>query len=272
MLFLGGGLGIMLLIAVGILAILGGSNPASLSIATQLIVQGIAGLIGYGIMTWAIGRKALKLSWADLRWTPQRDAGIGFSRGLLIGIVPAALAILIAVPVAGAAIVSDSTTPGSYLAQIGLTLCILLPAALLEEMMFRGVAQVALARVFGRVPAVVGLSVLFALAHIRNDNVTPLGLVNIALAGIFLGLVFYLRGGIWTAWGAHLGWNATLAAFDAPVSGLPFPIPVINYLPGGPSWLTGGSFGPEGGVLASAMILGAIALTFRMLNHSKEPV
>ena len=50
-----------------------------------------------------------------------------------------------------------------------------------------------------------------------------------ALAGMFLGLAFYAPGGIWTAFGAHLGWNATLAALDAPVSGLPFRIPFINY-------------------------------------------
>jgi hypothetical protein len=41
---------------------------------------------------------------------------------------------------------------------------------------------------------------------------------------------------------------------DAPVSGLPFRIPWIDYQPGGPAWLTGGSFGPEGGLLATAAI------------------
>ena len=64
-----------------------------------------------------------------------------------------------------------------------------------------------------------------------NPNVTPLGLGNIALAGIFLGLAFYAPGGIWTAWGAHLGWNALLAALDAPVSGLPFDIPFSTTRP-----------------------------------------
>ncbi|HWA17121.1 MAG TPA: hypothetical protein VG817_11845, partial [Gemmatimonadales bacterium] len=68
------------------------------------------------------------------------------------------------------------------------------------------------------------------------------------------------------------GWNATLAAFDAPVSGLPFPIPAINYMPGQPDWLTGGAFGPEGGALASIVLLGAIGLTYRKLNYSKESV
>ena len=54
------------------------------------------------------------------------------------------------------------------------------------------------------------------------------------------------------------------------MSGLPFPIPQINYLPGQPGWLTGGAFGPEGGALASIVLVATIVLTYRMLNHSKE--
>ena len=62
---------------------------------------------------------------------------------------------------------------------------------------------------------------LFGLSHWGNPDVTPLGLANIGLAGILLGTVFFAPGGIWTAWGAHLGWNLSLAALGAPVSGLP---------------------------------------------------
>ena len=146
---------------------------------------------------------------------------------------------------------------------------LLAPAALLEEMMFRGVGQVVLARPLGRVRAVVLLSALFSMAHFLNPNGTLLGMFNILLAGVFLGFAFYLPGGIWTAWGAHLGWNATLAALDAPVSGLPFEIPFIDYSPGGPQWLTGGSFGPEGGLLATATIGIGIALTARWMRKEQ---
>lgn len=272
-LFLVGGFGLMLALAAPVILVIAGEGgPGSVPTAVQLSIQSMAGLVGFGVMTWLIGRKALKLSWTELRWTPTAAAGRGFGRGLAMGVAPAALALLLAIPLGGAQLVSDTGGPAEYLTQFGLTLVILLPAALLEEMMFRGVGQVVLARSFGRVPTILALSLLFALAHILNPDVTPLALVNIALAGILLGLVFYAPGGIWTAWGAHLGWNATLAGFDAPVSGLPFPIPMINYLPGQPPWLTGGSFGPEGGVLASAMILLAIAATWRWLTHSKEPV
>ena len=129
-------------------------------------------------------------------------------------------------------------------------------------MLFRGVPLLLLAKALGRGTAIVLVAVLFALAHVDNPNVTPLAIGNIALAGVFLGLAFYAPGGIWTAWGAHLGWNATLAALDAPVSGVPFRIPLLDYAPGDPAWLTGGRFGPEGG-LSSTLALTIAVLVAR---------
>jgi membrane protease YdiL (CAAX protease family) len=263
-------IGLGLTVGLGAIAISVGGLAGGGTSASGLVTGVVYGLIGFGFATWLVGFRILKFSWADLRWSPSSTIARGFGVGLLLGAVPAAIAILVAIPTAGAALVSDVTTPGSYLAQVGMTFLILLPAALLEEVMFRGVGQVVLANAFGRYVAIIVLSVLFSLAHIANDHTTALGLVNIGLAGIFLGLVFYIPGGIWAAWGAHFGWNATLAAFDAPVSGLPFPIPAINYLPGQPDWLTGGAFGPEGGALATFVLLGAILMTYRLLNKNKE--
>jgi hypothetical protein len=123
--------------------------------------------------------------------------------------------------------------------------------------------MVLLAAAFGRGSAVVGISVLFALAHVPNPNATPLGLGNIALAGVFLGLAFYAPGGIWTAFGAHLGWNSLLACLDTPVSGVPFDIPLLDYNAGNPAWLTGGTFGPEGGLAATIALTLAIIVAAR---------
>ena len=104
---------------------------------------------------------------------------------------------------------------------------------------------------------------LFAFAHLTNPHVTAAGVGNIVIAGIFLSLAFFSPGGMWTAFGAHLGWNATLAALAAPVSGLPFDIPYIDYRMGSPVWLTGGAFGPEGGLLATFALTAAVVLVAR---------
>jgi hypothetical protein len=137
-----------------------------------------------------------------------------------------------------------------------------------EELIFRGVPQVVLGDAFGRGTAIVVLAVIFALMHGLNPGITPLATGNIALAGVFLGASFYLPGGLWTATGVHLGWNATLAALAAPVSGLPFAMPWLDYRAGGPGWLTGGGFGPEGGVLATVALALATVVTVRLIRHS----
>ncbi len=262
LLFLGVGFALTLVFVVAVafvsgVPLEGGADPRS------LLVQGVGGLLGYGVATWAIGLRWLGLTATDLRWAPLGRATPGFGLGLLLGALPAGLALGLSILVAGARFIPDAGDLAAYGTQVSLTILLLLPAALLEEVMFRGVAQVTLARGIGRVPAILVLSVTFAVAHVFNPNWTALGLVNIALAGVLLGLAFYLPGGIWAAWGAHLGWNATLAAMDAPVSGLPFAIPLIDYVPGGPQWLTGGTFGPEGGLLATLMILGASVTAWR---------
>lgn len=234
-----------------------------LGTARLILLQSAAGLLAFGLLTWGLGVRWLGLSLAELRYAVPAGAFRGFGLGCLIGWAPAALALALSLVVGGARVLGDSGTTADYLGAILRTTLLLAPAALVEEVMFRGVSQVLLARVVGRGPAVLALSGLFAMAHVFNPNTTALGLVNIGLAGVFLGATFYTPGGLWAAWGAHLGWNATLAALDAPVSGLPFPIPLINYEPGGPPWLTGGTFGPEGGLLATVAIALATLAAWR---------
>jgi hypothetical protein len=54
-----------------------------------------------------------------------------------------------------------------------------------------------------------------------------------------------------------------LAALDTPVSGVPFRIPFLDYLPGEPAWLTGGQFGPEGGLSATLALTIAVLVARR---------
>jgi uncharacterized protein len=234
---------------------LGGSGPG------PVLVQAAAVLVSTALFTWIIGMRVLGITAADLRYTVGRG-GSGFGFGGIAGVIAAGISLAIAALVGGAGWVPDQGTPAEYVRTTATTILVLAPAALSEEVLFRGVPLILLAGVLGRGTAVVIVAVAFALAHLDNPNVTPLAVGNIALAGIFLGLAFYAPGGIWTAWGAHLGWNAALAALDTPVSGVPFSIPLLDYLPGDPAWLTGGQFGPEGG-LASTLALTAAILVAR---------
>jgi len=235
-----------------------------------LALQSLAGLLALIPLTWVAGSFGLGLDGVDLTWLPLRRAAGGFPIGILLGVSAAAAAVGLSVPLGGARFLPDSGGMPQYLERVGGLLLLLAPAALAEELLCRGVAQIALGRAIGKFRGIVVLSVLFALLHAQNPNSTPLGLVNVGLAGVMLGVLIYAPGGIWTAWGAHLGWNGALAAMDASVSGLAIQVPLINYDPGGPAWLTGGSFGPEGGLLATVTILGATLVAWRWTK--REPI
>ena len=233
-------------------------------------VQSLVLLLGFGVMTWVVGGKVLRLSPDDFGARPARLGIRRFGWGFAIGAVLAALAMVIAVATGRAWWQDDGGAVSSWLVSVLATGAVLLPAALAEELIFRGVPLLALSRAFGRIPAIVGLSLLFGLGHLSNPGITGLAVANIAIAGVFLGLAFFTPGGLWTATGAHLGWNLALAGLAAPVSGLPLPMPWLDYLTGGPEWLTGGSFGPEGGLIGAFCLLAGALFAARRTTKEAE--
>ena len=260
LLFLLGGyfLGLVLLVLAGQFL----PPPAPDSLYEATIETGVL-LLAYGGLTWLIGVRVLKLGAADFGFASLRSGLRGFGWGALVGIGIAVLAMAVAVPLGHAAWRNDGGTLLQWLATVLVTAVILLPAAFAEELAFRGVPLIAISRGFGRGPALVVLAMLFGFAHLDNDHVTALALVNLALAGVLLGVAFFTPGGLWTSTGVHLGWNLSLAALAAPVSGTPLPMPWLDYSMGGPGWLTGGAFGPEGGVIATLCILIGVLLVSR---------
>lgn len=235
----------------------------------QILVQGVGLTLGFGVTTWHLGQRVLGLSWESLRWKPSAAPRRWVWKGLGLGIAAALGALVLGVAVGGA---RWSTGTGSWiewLAAVGTTGGALALPALAEELMFRGVPLILLARLIGRERAVIATAAVFGIAHIANPDVSGLAIANITVAGVLLGAIFYAPGGIWAAWGGHLGWNVALAVSGAPVSGLPLPIPHLVYHPGGPDWLTGGAFGPEGGILATVAMAGAIAVAWRWIPQGE---
>ena len=237
---------------------------------TSMLLQAVVTIASTALFTWLIGFRILRLTAADLRYFTGPRASSGFALGLAAGALASGMALLISVTAGQAGWLRDTGSLADYLRESIKTVAVLAPAALAEEVLFRGVPLVLLAGAFGRGSAVVAISVLFALAHVTNPNATPLGLGNIALAGVFLGLAFYAPGGIWTAFGAHLGWNSLLACLDTPVSGVPFDIPLLDYNAGSPAWLTGGTFGPEGGLAATMALTIAIVAAARWAGREAQ--
>jgi hypothetical protein len=64
---------------------------------------------------------------------------------------------------------------------------------------------------------------------------------------------------LYAAWAAHVAWNWIMAVpLHAPVSGLAFEAPDYRTVSTGPAWITGGSWGPEGGLAAALGMVAAL--------------
>ena len=147
---------------------------------------------------------------------------------------------------------------------LGALLFFTVPAAA-EEAVLRGYPLQALAESWGAAWALVVTSIAFGAFHLGNPNVTLLGVTNVAVAGLFLGVVYLKTASLWWATGAHLGWNWSHGFLtDVSVSGLDLiDAPFYEGISRGPSWLSGGSFGPEGSVVSTLVVLAASLLCWR---------
>jgi membrane protease YdiL (CAAX protease family) len=182
-------------------------------------------------------------------------------KGLVLGtaVALAVVALMAATGVLGW-IPDDGTVVGWLTAGLGALAFLALPAAA-EEALLRGYPLQALSEAWGPFWALALTAGLFAAAHRWNPGMTTIGAVNIGVAGIFLGVVYLRTASLWWATAAHLGWNwAHGYVADAPVSGLELlDAPLYDSVARGPTWLGGGSFGPEGSLLAT-LVVGAAAL------------
>jgi hypothetical protein len=132
---------------------------------------------------------------------------------------------------------------------------VLLFGAVGEEMLFRGYMFQVLVKAIGPFATILPMSVLFGLAHSDNLNFSWLALVNTILWGIVLGYAFLLSGDLWLPIGLHFGWNWALPLLGVNLSG--FTMGVTGYSMHwkiGGLW-SGGEYGPEGGLLTSAIVV-----------------
>jgi membrane protease YdiL (CAAX protease family) len=185
--------------------------------------------------------------------------------GLALGTAVALAAVLLMALAGGLRWSADEGTLPAWLAGCVGALGFLAVPAAAEEALLRGYPLQALAEAWGPWWALGLTAVVFGWLHLQNPGVTAIGAVNVAAAGVFLGVVYLRTASLWWATGAHLGWNwAHGYLADVPVSGLELlDAPLYEGLPQGPAWLGGGSFGPEGSVAATAIVLGATVLCWR---------
>ena len=142
---------------------------------------------------------------------------------------------------------------------------LLIPAALTEELLMRGYVFAVLRETIGWRWALIGTSIVFGLLHVQNPGADAEAIVLVIIAGFFLGAIVLVTESLYAAWAAHFAWNWVMAgALHTAVSGLGLATPNYRVVDAGPDWLTGGAWGPEGGVAAG---LGMFAFLFYLIGR-----
>ena len=141
---------------------------------------------------------------------------------------------------------------------------LLAPSALWEELVFRGFLWTVAADAGGIRVARWSTACAFGAMHLMNPGAGALSMAVVVSAGFCLGALREYTGSLPAAWMAHLAWNWVMAVgLNVPVSGVEFEVPGYQTVIDGPTWWTGGSWGPEGGVAALLVMTGALAWWMR---------
>jgi membrane protease YdiL (CAAX protease family) len=132
-------------------------------------------------------------------------------------------------------------------------ICFLL-TGLCEEAVFRGYLLETLANGIGFWPAALITSGLFAAIHTGNNGENVSGLLTCGVYAILFALSVRVTGRIWYAVGFHAGWDwAETFVFGTANSGLRGEGHLLITEVHGSHWISGGSVGPEGSVVAMAI-------------------
>ncbi len=146
---------------------------------------------------------------------------------------------------------------------------VILVAATIEEVVFRGVMFQALESAWGTVPALWLQSLIFSVLHIANldSNLGTPELVVTVISGTLIGafwtVLFVQSRNIWVVAANHAAWNFAVLLTGLPLSGLDDwrAVAPLESSYSGPNWLSGGTVGPEDSIVTVVMV----ALVFTAL-------
>jgi membrane protease YdiL (CAAX protease family) len=166
---------------------------------------------------------------------------------------------------------SSLPTRADFWNQFGQSLIFYTLAAAAEELFFRaypfinlreGLHNKRISKGQAAWLAAILTSVMFGLAHLGNPHATWISTLNIFFAGIMLSLGFIYSGQAALSIGLHFTWNFFQGViFGFPISGTASSANLIRIEQRGAELLTGGSFGPEAGLVGlAAMVIGSLLI------------
>ncbi len=146
-----------------------------------------------------------------------------------------------------------------------------LSAAILEEILFRAIIFRITEEKLGSYIALAISGLIFGLAHLANPNSTVIAALGIAVqAGLLLGAGYIYTRSLWFPIALHFAWDFTQSGiFGATMSGDSVGRSLLTTKIGGPTLISGGTFGPEESIQATLFCLAA-AIALMILNRRQH--
>jgi membrane protease YdiL (CAAX protease family) len=195
-------------------------------------------------------------------WTVGLEwSGVGqkYLRGLLVGLIMFMASISISAALGYITFEEGNSQPQGLVALGGVLLVFLgwTVQGSAEEVMNRGWLLPVIGARYHPLWGVIISSVIFAILHSLNPHLSIIAVLNLFLFGLFTALYALYEGGLWGVFSIHAVWNwAQGNLFGFEVSGGPAPGGALfDLMEIGPDVITGGPFGPEGGLAVTAVLV-----------------
>jgi uncharacterized protein len=141
--------------------------------------------------------------------------------------------------------------------------------AILEELLFRAVLFRIVEARWGTLTSLLVNVPLFALAHLPNEHITALAVLNTGVASLGLCAAWLLTRSLWLPVGVHFAWNYLFdGVLGVPVSGHAAR-GWLQVQMSGPEWLSGGAYGVEGSL--ATLVVWGIAAAWMLKVQPKRP-
>lgn len=227
------------------------------------------------LLGWLFGKKLEGVPFGALGCSFRRGWLRNLAFGCVIGAVAFCSAVIIAVMSGGMSLAVNRTSATSAIViNLVTTLVIFAAGAASEETLFRGYLLQTFTRDKAVVIGVAFTSLLFSFAHNNNPAANWMSSLNTLLAGIWFAAAYLKTRDLWFPFGVHLAWNWLQGpVFGINVSGIAefSPDPVLRATDIGPAWLTGGSYGIEGGLACTIAIMISTGLIYYLPGLKSEP-
>lgn len=224
-------------------------------------------LISATVVAWVCGALLEELPFRALGCSFQRGWLRNFGIGSAFGAATLFLAALLAAVTRGIQFRFDTAGERAIGETLAMSAILFVFAAAAEEMLFRGYPLQTLTRANIAWLGVLLTSVPFAAVHLNNPHAVPgFTFLNTALAGVWLAVAYLRTRSLWLPLGLHWAWNwAQSSLLGLPVSGIEriSPAPLLQAMNAGPDWLTGGSYGIEGGAACTLALLVSTVVIWR---------